>query len=89
MADKSSADPLEVFQISKEFLVAQQKFMPSTQVYARMAEVVRNMAQANAAYMQELMRANAAWLAAYMERPASGTEERPSDAAHRPDCEAP
>lgn len=82
MADKPS-DPLELFQISKELLAAQQRFMPSGHIYTRFAETMRTIAQANANYMQELTRANAALLAALMERPSSTTEESPSEAAHR------
>lgn len=88
MTERPSTDPLEIFQISKELLAAQQRFVPSTHIYARVAEIMRTVAQANATYMQELMRANAALLAAYMERPAL-REERPSDVAHKPDCNAP
>lgn len=89
MAEKSAADPLELFQISREFLAAPQKFMPSNQIYTRVAEAMRDVAQANTLYVQELMRANATLLAAFTARPASVAEERPSDAAHQPDCEAP
>jgi hypothetical protein len=83
MADKPSSDPLELFQISREVLAAQQRFMPSGHIYTRLAETMRTIAQANATYMQELTRANAALLAALMERPGSQAEESPSEAAHR------
>jgi hypothetical protein len=83
MADKPSTDPLELFQISRELLTAQQRFMPSGHIYARLAETMRTIAQANASYMQELTRANAALLAAFMERPSAQSEESPSEAAHR------
>lgn len=84
MAEKSPGDPLELFQISKEFLAAQQKFMPSAQIYTRFAETMRSIAQANASYVQELTRANAAFLASFMERPSGGpAEETPSEAAHQ------
>lgn len=83
MADKPPSDPLELFQISKEMLAAQQRFMPSGHIYTRLAETMRTIAQANATYMQELTRANAALLAAFMERPSRQPEETPSEAAHR------
>jgi hypothetical protein len=83
MAEKPPNDPLELLELSKELLAAQQKFMPSTQIYARFAEAMRNIAQANATYMQELTRANAALLAALMERPGSTAEEPPSEACRR------
>lgn len=87
MVQKSPGDPLELFQISKEFLAAQQKFLPPAQIYTRLAETMRSIADANASYLQELTRANASFLAAFMERPANGTneeedEETPSQAAH-------
>lgn len=83
MAEKPPSDPLELFQFPKAFLEAQQRFMPSGHLYARLAETMRSIAQANASYMQELTRANAALLAALMERPGSNPEETPSEAAHK------
>jgi hypothetical protein len=88
MSEKSAADPLDLVQISKEVLASQQKFMPSGQVYAKVAEAMRDVAQANATYMQELMRANAILLAAFMQRPSGVADERPSDACHRSDSAA-
>ncbi len=88
MSEKTT-DPFELFQISKEMLSAQQKFMPSGKIFEQMAETLRNVTQAQVAYGQALMRANAALLAALMERPlsmvADQREERPSAAAHRKD----
>jgi hypothetical protein len=89
MTDKPTADPLDLLQISKEVLAAQQNLMPTGQMYGRVAEAMRNVAQANATYMQELMRANAILLSAFTERRSGGTDERPSEAAHRPDSAAP
>jgi hypothetical protein len=83
MAEKSPSDPLELLQISRELLAAQQRFLPSAHIYARMAEAMRSIAQANASYLQELTRANAALLAAFLERPGSTPEETPSEAAHK------
>lgn len=83
MAEKSPSDPLELFQISRELLSVQQRFLPSAHIYARMAEAMRSVAQANATYLQELTRANAALLAALLERPGTMPEESPSEAAHK------
>jgi hypothetical protein len=83
MADKPPSDPLELFQISKELLAAQQRFLPSGHIYTKLAETMRSIAQANMTYMQELTRANATLLAALMERPNTAAEESPSEAAHR------
>jgi hypothetical protein len=58
--------------------------LPSTEVVTRMAEAMRSIAQANADYMQELMRANTALLTAFMQRAGGETEEPPSECArHR------
>ena len=90
MSGKNPTDPLELFQISKELLAARQRYLPSSHVYAQVAEVMRSVTQANITYVQALMRANAALLAAFMERPDGAvTEELPSAAAHRPDTTAP
>lgn len=92
MNEKSASDPLDLLQISQEMLAAQQKLMPSGQIYATVAEVMRSVSQANAAYVQELMRANATLLAAFMVRapgPADRQlDERPSEACHRSDTAA-
>ena len=101
MTARNPADPLEALQISKELFAAQQNFFPSTRIYTQLADVTRSLTQANMAYAQALMRANAGLLAAFVERPSDaagdgardgargGAEERPSDAAHRPDNAAP
>lgn len=88
-AENSTRDPLELFQLSRDMLAAQQRFMPSGALYTQLAETMRNMAQANMAYMREMMRANATLLSAFTERPPGPSRERPSDAAHRPDNAAP
>ncbi|HUM07726.1 MAG TPA: hypothetical protein VLT37_02490 [Acidocella sp.] len=88
-----SSDPFELFQISRNFLSTQQKFLPSGQIFEQLAEYTRNVTQAQIAYNQALMRAQASLFAAMMERPlaaATGkTEERPSSAAHHRDVSAP
>jgi len=58
--------------------------LPSGETAARMAEAMHSIVQANANYMQELMRANAALLTAFMLRATDETEEAPSECArHR------
>lgn len=90
MTDKPSNDPLELLQISKEMLAAQQRFLPSTHIYAQLAEAVRAVTQANIAYGQALMRANATLLAAIWQRPGGTTAaaDSPAAAAHEPDISA-
>lgn len=92
MSEKSP-DPFELFQISREMLTAQQKFMPSGKIFEQFAEYMRNVSQAQITYNQALMRAQASLLAGIMERPlamVSGkTEERPSAAAHQRDVSTP
>jgi methylaspartate ammonia-lyase len=90
MSDKRT-DPFEVFQISRELLTAEQRLLPSTRVFEQLAETIRTITQANMAYSQALMRANAALMAALMARPGDPApdDERPSEAAHRPDRAAP
>ena len=88
MSEKPASDPMDLFQISRELLSAPQKFMPSTRIYSRMGEIMRDVAQANATYMQELMRANAALLAAVMERPMPGLHDRPAQEVHKPEQRA-
>ena len=89
MAEKPTAERVDVFQISKDLLAAQQRFMPSGPIYARIAEAMHGMTQANIAYVQEMMRANAALLGAFTERGTGPAEERPSSAAHRAERAAP
>jgi hypothetical protein len=77
MTQKTSSDPLEHLPIA-----AQQGLFAGNSAYARMAEAMRDIAQANARYMQELMDAQAALFAACM-TPSDEHEERPSKAARR------
>jgi len=92
MSDKST-DPFEMFQISRDLLTAQQKFLPSGKAFEQLAEYMRNVTQAQIAYNQALMRAQASLMASLMERPLGAVsgkpEERPSAAAHKPDISAP
>ncbi len=97
MSDKNAADPAGVFTMSKDWLSAQQKFLPSGRIFAQLAETMRTITQAQITYSQTVMRANAALLASLMEMPAPPEEntettaaraERPSRAAHRPDVSA-
>jgi L-rhamnose isomerase len=80
---ETSSDPFEIFNISKELLTAEQKLLPSGQFFERFVEVARNVTQAQIAYAQALMRANAALLGALLVQPGAAVtqEERPSVAA--------
>ncbi|HQT45634.1 MAG: hypothetical protein B7X08_00190 [Acidocella sp. 20-63-7] len=82
---ETSSDPFEIFQISKELLTAEQKLLPSGLLFERFIEVSRSITQAQMAYMQALMRANAALLGALLDQPGIAVlpEERPSVAAHK------
>ena len=79
-------DPLAIFELSRNMLLAQQKLMPQARIFERYSEAVRSIAQAHINYYQALMRANAILLGAMLERPSppSGApEERPSVAAKK------
>lgn len=97
MSENNSADPMGVMSLSKDWLSAQQKFLPSGRIFAQLAETVRTITQAQIAYSQTVMRANAALLASMTEASPLGEEiadsisraERPSRAAHRQDVSAP
>ena len=89
MAEKPASDPLDLLQISRDLLATPQKYLPTMHVYARVGEIMRDLAEAHAAYMQALVRANAALLAALLERPGAGQEEGPAAAVRRKDRGAP
>ena len=72
MADRISTDPFDILQISKDWITAQQNFLPSGPVYEKVAQAVRDVAQAQIAYNQALARANAALLATLLQRPVGG-----------------
>jgi hypothetical protein len=58
--------------------------LPSSEIATRMAEAMRDITQANANYLQELMHANAALFMAFMQGTATETTEPPSESArHR------
>jgi len=69
MNEKFPTDPFELLEMSKDWLSTQQKFLPSGHIYERVAETIRTVTQAQIAYNQALTRANAALLAALLERP--------------------
>ncbi|MDE2238835.1 MAG: hypothetical protein KGJ73_02765 [Rhodospirillales bacterium] len=97
MTQKNAADPAGLFSLSKDWLAAQQNFLPTGRIYTQFAEAMRTITQAQITYGQTVMRANAALLASLMEAPGQAEEpdgaaaraERPSRAAHRPDMSAP
>ncbi|WP_297370332.1 hypothetical protein [Acidocella sp.] len=80
MSDQKT-DPFEIFQISREFLTAEQRLLPSVQLFEQLAETIRTITQANITYSQTLMRANASLLAALMARPAAEARPEPDTAA--------
>jgi hypothetical protein len=97
VTQKNETDPAGLFSLSKDWLAAQQNFMPSGRIVAQFAETLRTITQAEITFGQTVMRANAAFLASLMEAPAPADErlettdrsEKPSRAAHRPDVSAP
>ncbi len=97
MSEKNVADPLGLFSLSKDWLSAQQKFLPSGRIFTQLSETIQTITQAQITYAQTVMRANAALLAALTQVPPLSEEnpestsrtERPSRAAHRPDISAP
>lgn len=94
MNDKNIPDLSGFGGLLENWLATQKKFAPSGQVMAQFAEAVRTISQAQIAYSQTVMRANAALLAAIWEAGAppslSQTDKRegPSKAVHRPDGQA-
>lgn len=75
--------------------VNQKKFVPSGQIMTAYADAFRTISQAQMAYGQSVMRANAALMAAVWEAYGgvagrkSETEERPSTTARQSDVQAP
>ncbi|WP_234730880.1 hypothetical protein [Acidocella facilis] len=96
MSDKTQNDPFNVLGISKEFLAAA-KLPYGGAMFTDMAERMQNLTQAQIAYGQTIMRANATLLSAWLDTKAArdaedgpqARAERPSKAAHRPDVSAP
>ncbi len=84
-------DPFALFDLSRELLQAQQKLMPSARIFERFSEAARSVSQAQIAYCQALMRAQATLLGAMLERPNLPPmhEQRPSVAAKRTEFTAP
>lgn len=79
-----SSDPFEFFKISKELLTVEQGYLPSGKFLERFAVIARDLAQAQLAYNQALMRANAALLGAFLGQPvATPVEEQSPSAAAR------
>lgn len=87
MSEKTQMDPAGLFSLSRDWLAAQQKFMPSGRLFSQLAETIRIITQAQITYAQTVMRAEAALLAAMMEVPGesagavSGTSPEPGKAA--------
>ena len=72
----------------ENWMATQKRFAPSGRVMAEVAEAVRTISQAQLAYTQTVMRANAALLAAIWETASVPGLHRP-DAAGNPDKTAP
>lgn len=88
MSEKVSPDLSGIGGILENWLATQRKFAPSGQVMAQVAEAVRTISQAQVAYSQTVMRANAALLAAIWEAGLAsagqkGQAEESSDKAAR------
>jgi len=83
MTHKPSPDPLGSLPLANSFLAAQQGLFPASAAYARMAEAMRDIAQVNARYMQELMDAQTALFAACLTQ-GDETDESPTQHCHRP-----
>jgi hypothetical protein len=75
MTNKTPTDPFEMLQMSKDWLTAQQKFLPSDRIFERIAESVSAVTQANIVYGQAMMRAQASLLSAFVDRAAAGAED--------------
>ena len=76
-----STNPFEAFQLPQNLFDGTQKFMPNARVFEQMNEVARNLADAQIAYGQAVMRANAALLSVMFNQAAPAESERPSEAA--------
>lgn len=94
MNDKNIPDLSGLGGMLENWLATQRKFAPSGQVMGQFAEAVRAISQAQIAYSQTVMGANAALLAAILEAGAPSAlrqpdeQEGPSKAVRRPDGQA-
>ncbi len=74
-------NPFEAFQFPQSLFGGSQKFVPNNKVFEQLNEVARTLAEAQMAYGQALMRANATLLNAMFTQAAPAAEgERPSEA---------
>ena len=79
----------------ENWMATQKKFAPSGRIMAEVADAVRTISQAQLAYSQAVMQANASLLAAMWEAAAipgmhkANAGESPSQGVHRPDLAAP
>jgi hypothetical protein len=77
-----TTNSFEAFQFPQSLFDGTQKFMPNNRVFEQLNEVARTLAEAQMAYGQALMRANATLLSAMFTQAAPAAEgERPSEAA--------
>jgi hypothetical protein len=78
----NAADPFDVYKLSKDLLTAQQKFTPSTLFFGPVMEATRILTNAQLAYWQAVMRANAAlYTPMLVHHSAPERPERPSVSA--------
>ena len=82
------ANPFEAFQIPQNLFAAPQSFMPDGKVFEQMNQMARNLAEAQIAYGQALMRANTTLLSAMFAQAAPAETERPSETARKTDDRA-
>ncbi|GLR66648.1 hypothetical protein GCM10010909_13280 [Acidocella aquatica] len=78
-------NPFEAFQIPQNLFAAPQNFMPSGKAFEQLNQMARNLAEAQVAYGQALMRANTVFLSALFAQAAPAEAERPSEAARKTD----
>jgi hypothetical protein len=83
MADRTS-ESFEAPQFAKDLFATQQNFLQSTKIFSQLTEVARIMTQAQMAYSEAMMQANAAMFNGFFPHTAPQEETRPSVAARHP-----
>ncbi len=74
-------NPFELFQRPANMFSTPQKFMPNAKVFEQFNEIARNVAEAQIAYGQALMRANAAMLSALTAQATPAAADEPGKPA--------
>jgi hypothetical protein len=89
MTGKTSPS-LPYFQFSEAWLPASRASLPPTQMFEQMSEAARIVTQAQMAFGEAMMRANAAMFAAFLPQGnAPAREIGPSEAARQPEYATP